>query len=303
MKVGCRDSRTREAILWRLRNNEIFREHTWDETCLKEASYALRIVNDGLLVDGKFYDPGNHYTQDYISIEPGKIVILSTEERLNMPADLVGKIGIRLEYALRGLTGLMGIQVDPLYGHDKDSERLFIRVANFGNETIRLCPGDKVFTFELHKVAGYVPRIPKGDSWQRIKDVLRHQQDSSWSYVTRVEHDLSAQTNNIRENLQPVVIFGVFLVAVTILGVVISMGPAYARSDGSQRLRMVVTMGANALSHCIGYRSFGHCMGWIHRGSTILASVSSGQRDGAQVAITESSGNLPGSARLRQLPF
>ena len=166
----------REEIHSRLENGEIFRKCTWDEQCLKEASYVLRIADDGLLIDGKFYDPfdrENRYKGDYIVIAPGKIAILSTKEELAMPSDLVGKIGIRLEFALLGLTGLMGIQVDPLYGHDKEHERLYIRVANFGNAPIRLSPGDKVFTFELHEVAGEVPREAKQDSWPRIKRTLK----------------------------------------------------------------------------------------------------------------------------------
>ena len=40
-----------------------------------------------------------------------------------MPADLVGKIGIRFNHAALGLTGLMGIQVDPNYGQGKKAER------------------------------------------------------------------------------------------------------------------------------------------------------------------------------------
>ena len=211
-----------ETIRKRLHAGQIFKEDTWREDSIKEASYALRIAGDGLLVDGTFYDPGTPYKDDYIEIEPGKIAILSTIERIHMPADLVGTIGIRLKYALQGLIGLMGIQVDPLYGHDKACERLFIRVANFGNESIRLSPGDEVFTFELQEVCGSISIAPKESTWTRIKDALKSQSDLSWSYVTWVEQDLSAQTENIRENLQPVVMFGVFLVAVTILGVVIA---------------------------------------------------------------------------------
>ena len=130
----------------RLAKGEVFRRDTWDPSCIKEASYVLRIADDGLLLDGQFYDPfnqKNRYEGDYIVIDPGKIAILSTKEELIMPPDLVGKIGIRLEFALLGLTGLMGIQVDPLYGHDKKRERLYIRVANFGNAPIRLSPGVK----------------------------------------------------------------------------------------------------------------------------------------------------------------
>ena len=55
-----------------------------------------------------------------------------------MPGDLVGKIGIRFDYASIGLTGLMGIQVDPLFGRDLDKERLYVRVANLGNAPISI---------------------------------------------------------------------------------------------------------------------------------------------------------------------
>ena len=235
-----------DAIRERLRKGQIFRKCSYNEKCIKEASYVLRIAADGLLLDGKFYDPvdekkrtsqkkGNWFQRivrkvgdafmqnqmeprDYIQIDPGKIAILSTMEKLNMPCDLVGKIGIRLQFAHLGLTGLMGIQVDPLFGHNKEYERLYIRVANFGNDPIRLSEGDGVFTFELHEVTGHVPEERKEDSWPRIKRTLKDLDNASWSYVTRVDNNLSAETEHLRNYLQPLVMFGVFLVAVTILG-------------------------------------------------------------------------------------
>ena len=213
----------RKEIHKRLKSGEIFRECTWKKKCLREASYALRVADDGLLLNGKFYDPGDHYKDDFIVIDPGKIAILSTKEEITMPADLVGKIGIRLDYALLGLTGLMGIQVDPYYGHDKERERLFIRVANFGNAPIRLSPGDEVFTFELHEVKGKVPKRTKQASWPRIKHTLRDLDDASWSYITRVVSNLSAETQNVKDYFQPLVMFGVFLVAVSILAAAIAV--------------------------------------------------------------------------------
>ena len=213
----------REEILRRIRAGDIFKEGSWHESCLKEASYALRIADDALLIDGRFYDPGEKYSDAYIRIEPGKIAILSTKEVLNMPEDLVGKIGIRLKYAHQGLSGLMGIQVDPLHGRHRTDERLYIRVANLGNEIIQLSPGDEVFTFELHQLMGTFQIKEKESTWLRMKDELRYQSNSSWSYVTRVESNLSADTENLRNYLQPLVMFGVFLVAVTILGASIAV--------------------------------------------------------------------------------
>ncbi len=233
-----------DEIRIRLRNDEIFRDGTWDDSCIKEASYALRIADDGLLIDGRFYDPGDHYSANYIEIEPGQIAILSTVEILNMPHNLVGKIGIRLNYALRGLTGLMGIQVDPCYGQNRDDERLFIRVANFGNQKISLSPGTEVFTFELHEVVGTIPvaTTDKKSTWKRLKEELSTQSKLSWSYVTqvqqtgqqnvkRVEEQLNEETQKIRDYLQPVVLFGIFLVAVTILGVCITLMLNFAQSS------------------------------------------------------------------------
>ena len=247
----------REEILRRLCAGDIFRQGTWCKSCLQEASYALKIANDALLIDGKFYDPGKKYDGDYIKIEPGKIAILSTKELLNMPTDLVGKIGIRLKYAHQGLAGLMGIQVDPLYGRDKPAERLYIRVANFGNEAIQLSPGDEIFTFELHQLMGKFPPRKKKSTWLRMRDELRYQSNSSWSYVTRVERDLSSETENLRNYLQPLVMFGIFLIAVTILGValmVIVTGsdmpekevPAWVRSWGWKVLLGTINFAAFA---------------------------------------------------------
>ena len=221
-----------EEILRRLNEGQIFKENTWVEQSVKEASYALRIDNDGLLIDGTFYDPGVAYKGDYIEIEPGKIAILSTKERLNMPDNLVGKIGIRFDPALKGLTGLMGIQVDPLYGQNQDDERLFIRVANLGNETVKFVSEEMVFTFELHEVKGSVqPASPGKDStWSRIKRQLAGQDHSSWTYVTRVQVEnvgtatrLESEIRNINDYLQPLVMFGIFLVAVTILAVALTV--------------------------------------------------------------------------------
>ena len=70
--------------------------------------------------------------------------------------------------------------------------------------------------------------------WHRIQENLAGQQNPSWSYVTRVQSELSEQskrlderieseTKSIRDNLQPVVMFGIFLLAVTILGVVLTL--------------------------------------------------------------------------------
>ena len=217
-----------EAILEPLNGGQIFKQDTWEEGSIKEASYALRVANDGLMLGGKPFLPEKDFLEGDIKIEPGEIAILSTIERLDMPGNLVGKIGIRFDYASQGLAGLMGIQVDPFYGWGHPNERLYIRVANLGNETISIPPCANVFTFELHDVDGHVPEptTPRLGMWHRLQDILANQDHASWSNVTKVQVDvdilntrLESATKEVRDYLQPLVMFGIFLIAVTILGV------------------------------------------------------------------------------------
>ncbi len=234
-----------DEIRNRVEGGEIFVPDSWDANCFKEASYALRVASDGLVVDGEHYPPGTSIRGPYIEINPGQIAILSTKEKLLMPNNLVGKIGIRLQYALQGLTGLMGIQVDPGYGQGSINERLYIRVANLGNESIRLLPGADVFTFELHTTTGIKNPgdFPKDPTWIRLQKSLANQDQVSWSYMSRLQSDLERETNRSRAAVEPVVLFGVFLVAVTILSVVIGM-ILHISQEGTHQVPGWITRGA-----------------------------------------------------------
>ncbi len=206
-----------EDICARLDAGEVFAEGTWNPDRIKEASYALTLAWDGLVIDGVPYPPKVTYPKSQIRIEPGRIAILSTQEVLRMPGDLSGKVGVRLEFAAVGLLGLMGIQVDPYYGLDSDTERLYFRVANLSNETIRLQSSDEVFNLELHDATGTAKRSSRRtDGWNRMQQHIRTQRDSSWTYLTQIEQD----AKETEERFQPLILFGVVLVAVTVLGVI-----------------------------------------------------------------------------------
>ncbi|MBI4524753.1 MAG: hypothetical protein HY695_13195 [Deltaproteobacteria bacterium] len=223
---------SRAMIQERLKNGEIFVEGTWDDNCVKEASYTLRVAPDGMLINGKRYPPGTNYPEPYIKIEPGSIAILSTIERFNMPKDVVGHQGIRFDYAVQGLTGLMGIQVDPLFGSniEKRDERLYLRFANLGNDAVVIEPTEAVFNIEFQIVDGNVDRKsiddnhgPRPPTWERLLRQIARQPQPSWSYVTRVQADLTSEVGRVEKIFQPVVMFGVFLVAATVLGAVLAV--------------------------------------------------------------------------------
>ena len=216
----------------RLAKGEIFISDTWNSDCIKEASYALRVAPDGLMLEGETYGPDRKRIEGSIVIKRGQIAVLSTVERVNMPRDLVGSIGIRFEYACRGLIGFMGIQVDPLYGNGQSDERLYIRVANVSSDDIVIDVEAEVFTLEFHIVVGNVPQRPepREPMWYRIRDALDKLSSPSLSNASQIQGDLKNVEKQLKKDikgvknyLQPLVMFGIFLIAVTILGVALTV--------------------------------------------------------------------------------
>ena len=63
----------KDAIRERLNNGEVFKDGTWVEESIMEASYALRVASDGLLLGGRRYKPGEDSIDGRIEIEPGEI--------------------------------------------------------------------------------------------------------------------------------------------------------------------------------------------------------------------------------------
>ena len=126
----------------------------------------------------------------------------------------------------------MGIQVDPLYGQGQYDERLYIRVANVSSDDIVIHVGAEVFTLELHVVVGYVPQRPetRESMWFRIRDTLFDLSRPSLSNASQIQGDLKSvekqlktDIKGVRDYLQPLVMFGIFLIAVTILGVALTV--------------------------------------------------------------------------------
>ena len=245
-------------ILSRLSAGEIFRDGTWVWDSVKEASYALRVAGNGMIIDEDKIEPWDtKNARSEIKIQPGRIAVLSTVERLCMPSDLVGRLGVRLEFASKGLVGLMGMQVDPYYGSGEDDEvRLYIKVANLGNKDVYVRPGDRVFNIEFSRVEGAEPQGDKEDTWTRLIRTVDDPSQQDWTYLTQIVDDLDTKSeeisetvaenirgvnevvekrtqdlNNdlsrrlgwIRDNQQAVVMFGVFLVAITILAAMVGV--------------------------------------------------------------------------------
>jgi deoxycytidine triphosphate deaminase len=78
--------------------------------------YADDIGNSGIHNDGDDFDVVDHPVPEYsdeFRIPSRELAILTTREKIDMPPDLVGRVGIRLSASKYGLIPLFGPQVDP----------------------------------------------------------------------------------------------------------------------------------------------------------------------------------------------
>jgi deoxycytidine triphosphate deaminase len=219
------------------RKDEIFENQSYSEECFQAVSYDLRVSDSEALIDGHYFDSRSNASQGkgLISIPPGQIAFLSTVEVLSMPTDLVGKIGLRFEYARKGLIPLFGPQVDPLY-----HGRLYFPVFNPGEKDIVFKPRDPLFNIEFHTIrsdAGTL-RSPKSfeslpsdiiEEWRnrrmmnlyaRSETIEQHIQVQTSALEKKI-NDMEKRLDAVLATYQNVLWFGIFLIATTILGAIL----------------------------------------------------------------------------------
>jgi len=112
----------------------------------------------------------NERTPSY-KVLPGQMVAAISEELLGLPLGICGKVGIRSEFARKGMDWFGGPQVDPGY-----KGRLMLSLLNVGPEPITLTRGIPFFTVEFQTLdepakAGYA------GSYQDLHDFPQDQYD------------------------------------------------------------------------------------------------------------------------------
>jgi hypothetical protein len=201
-------------------------------------------------------DAAEEYFKKYpngFKLQQGESAVVSTEERFALDLDLHATIGQRFSWAAKGLLMLHGGGVHPGYGRTKsddgtwhpsdDDVRLYFVVANIGPDPVELKPGAdlvflQLFTVEANKAQ---PIVPSG-GWDYLRRRLYGDPDDTgglgfFRSVIELKARLNAQearTNEIADAAEAaekaadrsmtmsnyVVVFGVYLVAVALLGIV-----------------------------------------------------------------------------------
>lgn len=138
------------------RFDNLFKQNIFDEKCFSKsgASYDLRLGTEVFVTPKK--EPRQLQEGQVLNIKPGQFAVLTTQEYLEMPEDLLGFITVRFRHKSKGLVNISGFHVDPGF-----KGKLIFSVYNTGPATVTLRCGEKVFSIffaEIHPRTRY-----KGD--------------------------------------------------------------------------------------------------------------------------------------------
>ena len=104
-------------------------------------------------------------------MQSGQMVAALSEERLELPLSICGRVGIRSEFARKGLNAFGGPQIDPGY-----EGRLILSLLNVGPEPITLRLGTPFFTIEFQALDEPAAVGYEG-SYQALDDFPKDQYD------------------------------------------------------------------------------------------------------------------------------
>ncbi len=127
-------------------NKQIFTGDTFEEKCVGQSSYDLRLGGETYVVGKKA--PRKLDNEDpYLVLKPGQFAILTCYEKILLPREIMGFITLRNRYKMQGLVNVSGFHVDPTF-----QEQLVFAVQNVGATEIRLKYMEPTFTIFFAKV-------------------------------------------------------------------------------------------------------------------------------------------------------
>jgi deoxycytidine triphosphate deaminase len=150
---------TKKEIIERLLKNELLinpRKNRDNEFDVEAASYDLAagiavVKHDGVKVFSKRAKKFNFVTgkviQDTVTLNPGQMMFVITQEEIIMPDDLCGTVYSRNSLAQKGVLALNAGHVDPGY-----QGPITIKLINLRNTKFTLCLGEPIFTIVFTKL-------------------------------------------------------------------------------------------------------------------------------------------------------
>ncbi len=191
------------------------------EESLKAAGYELSI-GDEYVLGGERKELKNH---GEIRIPPFNVVVIKTEETINLPRFLIARWNIRVSWAYQGLLWVGGPQVDPGWvGH------LFCPIYNLSDKKVVLRAGDPIALMDFVTTTPFnptkskeYPRPPKRillDEYgaEELKSALYTEAKKR---IDEIQADAQSRIASIESKVE--LFIGVSLVVITILFAVLAV--------------------------------------------------------------------------------
>jgi hypothetical protein len=183
------------------------------------------------------YDVGDHQ-RDPIILEPSCVALVSTAERFTLPQDLGAHVSVKWSLARLGILVLTGGFVNPGFGYTEvdgkwqavPDERLHFLVANLGNEPQVLIPDSTILaSLQFVTIVGAAGNRPVASTQRLISSAYGPDAPlkalSLFPQFAAQREDLGnldERMDRVERGALPLVTFGVYLLAVTFLGVILN---------------------------------------------------------------------------------
>lgn len=213
---------------------DIFEDGTYVSDAIDRAAYNLRLDDQEIILNGELYSANYKYPYDKnhgkIILPARKVSIVTTIEKFHLSLGLAARGGICLSLANEGLIGFFGPQIDPGYCGP------FIAVIwNSGPYDVELEKGDYILKVEFNTL-----ETPSTDGFRPPKSITDMQRSiTEKSLLEDIEFELRemkkkldnasskleqqhVEFTEIKEGYRSTVLFGIFLIASAILGVVLT---------------------------------------------------------------------------------
>jgi deoxycytidine triphosphate deaminase len=144
---------------------------TFDEKCLQNASYDLRLGDEYYVPKGQRDEniiiKKCSYENGVLRISPFSTIVFSTKETLKMPDNVIGRFDLRVRFAMQGLVLQVGTQIAPSY-----RGRLFGLLLNFSDKEICIPEGMELLSVEFSYTSKIAKEKPAGKPYESLKKFI-----------------------------------------------------------------------------------------------------------------------------------
>lgn len=193
---------------------------------IEPASYDVRVGNSAFASSSK--ERVNLKEKGLLIIEPGEFAVLESRERIELNHRTAAQIGLRSEYARRGLLMLSGPQIDPGF-----VGILVVRVVNLAPKPIALPHEAPFLTLQFFRLAHDVekpysgPQQGQGGLSARDIQELVDTEGLTLGQVMKTLSTLAKDVAELRGSVSRLAwsIPGIILFGIAVIGVIVALKP------------------------------------------------------------------------------